>query len=296
MARLFLRIVSVGGGLVALLVVYTIGAYAPLFDGWAETTLERPFPEPPPGASRPARRALLVSIDGLAPRVMAVTPTPVLDRLVREGTSAAHAETVVPSITMTAHATMLTGVEPDVHRVRFNRYQPWRGIAAPTLFDHCAEAGLRCGLFAGKRKFFHFVRDSEGAARYAHGEDAAAVLAAAAGFYATADPDFTMVHLAEVDWAGHEFGWDSEEQRAALAELDAVLGPFLEEARAASPRPLVVLLTSDHGGHGTTHGSDRPEDVDIPWILHGPGIPPATTRPHATALQVAPTILSILTE
>jgi arylsulfatase A-like enzyme len=34
----------------------------------------------------------------------------------------------------------------------------------------------------------------------------------------------------------------------------------------------LVLITADHGGHGTTHGSARPEDVTIPWLVVGPGV------------------------
>ena len=39
-------------------------------------------------------------------------------------------------------------------------------------------------------------------------------------------------------------------------------------------RPLVVLVTADHGGSGTSHHEDRPENREIPWILWG-APPPA---------------------
>jgi arylsulfatase A-like enzyme len=32
------------------------------------------------------------------------------------------------------------------------------------------------------------------------------------------------------------------------------------------------MVSSDHGGHDTTHGFDIPEDMTIPWIISGPGI------------------------
>jgi len=32
---------------------------------------------------------------------------------------------------------------------------------------------------------------------------------------------------------------------------------------------------ADHGGHGLTHGSGRPEDMTVPWILAGPGVVPS---------------------
>jgi arylsulfatase A-like enzyme len=34
----------------------------------------------------------------------------------------------------------------------------------------------------------------------------------------------------------------------------------------------VVLISSDHGGAGRSHGADDPRSRTIPWILSGPGI------------------------
>jgi len=36
----------------------------------------------------------------------------------------------------------------------------------------------------------------------------------------------------------------------------------------------VIIVTADHGGHGTIHGSSLPEDMIIPWIAAGPAIQP----------------------
>ncbi len=35
-----------------------------------------------------------------------------------------------------------------------------------------------------------------------------------------------------------------------------------------------VLVTADHGGHDSDHGSDDPRDVTIPWIAWGRGVEP----------------------
>ena len=34
----------------------------------------------------------------------------------------------------------------------------------------------------------------------------------------------------------------------------------------------VLIITADHGGHARTHGTDRPEDMNIPWIAWGKGV------------------------
>jgi predicted AlkP superfamily pyrophosphatase or phosphodiesterase len=120
------------------------------------------------------------------------------------------------------------------------------------------------------------------------------VLAQASAYLAERDPEFVLVHLAEVDLAGHAEGWGSPAQRAALERIDALLGRFLAGARAAGSGRLAVLLTSDHGGHGTVHGSDDPRDLAIPWILWGEGIAPGTLREPVSTLDTGPTLLALL--
>jgi arylsulfatase A-like enzyme len=41
---------------------------------------------------------------------------------------------------------------------------------------------------------------------------------------------------------------------------------------AAVGEDTVVLVQSDHGGHGRSHGTDMDEDMLIPWLLAGPGV------------------------
>jgi len=282
-------------------VALALAAGQPILDATAPAALDRAPPpgEPAPlGAAPPPRRVLLVSIDGLAPWVLREVEAPTLARLVREGTSAAVAETVLPSVTLAAHTSMLSGRPPgplpDGHGVDWNQWRPWAHVRVPTLFDACAAAHLRCGLVAGKVKFAHYAVDTPGALHWSYGRDAEEVLARASAWLRAGDPDFLLVHLAEVDRTGHADGWGSPAQRAAIARLDGLLGRFLEAERAASARPLAVLLTSDHGGHGTRHGSDAEDDVRIPWIAWGDGVPAGLTLPRVSTLDTAATVLALL--
>lgn len=259
--------------------------------------------DPPPlGSAAPSRRVILVSIDGLAPWVLRDAPAPTLARLAREGASASVAETVVPSITLVAHTSMLSGRPPgdppSGHGVDWNQWRPWQSVGTRTLFDVCAEIRLRCGLVAGKVKFAHYAVDTSGALHWSYGRDAGEVLRLASAWLREADPDFLFVHLAEVDATGHADGWGSEAQRAAIARVDELLGRFLDAERAASTapggRPWALIVTADHGGHGSRHGSDAEDDVRIPWIAWGDGVPSGVTLPHVKTLDTAATVLALL--
>ena len=241
-----------------------------------------------------AVRVLLISIDGLAPRLVARARVPTFERLAGEGTRAGIAETVVPSNTLPAHTSMLSGLPPRIHGVTWNVYRPEQPVRVTTVFTICARERLRCGLFAGKPKLAHLAEHEPGVERFAIANTAAGVLKLVMAYLRERDPDFVMVHLREVDLAGHVVGWDSEEQRQALESIDAQLGPFLEKVRGLGPRPLLVILTSDHGGHGKTHGLAQPEDLRIPWIVWGDGIPVGTLEERVSTMDTAPTVLAFL--
>ncbi len=283
----------VRGAILLFLAVVLLGVarFMPLFDGWAEVELDRE-PKTEESVERAPRRVLLVSVDGMATRLLEAVPTPFIDSLKGKAIVAENAETVVPSITMTSHASMLSGQSPEEHGIFFNRFEPWREVVVETLFSSCREAKRICGLFAGKKKFIHFAERETGVERYRFGGSAALVLDAATTWVESRDPDFVFLHLAEVDLTGHTEGWDSQAQRDVLEEIDGLLEAHIGRMREASERPLEVLITADHGGVDKGHHEDRPENRKIPWILSGPSIAnhrltaPVSTRDTAGTIAV----------
>jgi len=279
---------------VAVVVVLVLG-WAPIFDWMAPGGIDRTPPDPTERTRSPTEPlVVLISIDGLAPRFLATTPTPTLDRLASGGTVATDARTVVPSITMTSHASMISGVPPAVHHVYFNRYQPWSLIEFPTIYTECKRAHLRCGLFAGKRKFAHFAENEPGVESYRWGPDAHSVIEQSLDYIRTASPDFAMLHLAEVDLSGHDDGWGSESQRDSIRMIDSLLGSFIDELNDWLERPYVLIVTSDHGGHDQGHGTDHPEDTAIPWIAWGHGIEAGGHLDGVRTEDTAATVVSLL--
>ena len=62
------------------------------------------------------------------------------------------------------------------------------------------------------------------------------------------------------------------EYARAVRKADAAVGRLLAAADTAfGAGNYSIIVTADHGGHGRDHGSDRLEDVTIPWIAWGRG-------------------------
>jgi predicted AlkP superfamily pyrophosphatase or phosphodiesterase len=110
-----------------------------------------------------------------------------------------------------------------------------------------------------------------------------------------ADFDLMFVHFPTVDGMGHEYGWLSPEQLSVAFRADQALGMLLAELDARGIRDeTLVIVTSDHGGHDTSHGSRLPEDMTIPWIASGAGVQPVALTSPVTTTDTAATAAFVL--
>jgi predicted AlkP superfamily pyrophosphatase or phosphodiesterase len=250
------------------------------------------------GAAPRAQHVIILSIDGGKPAVIAQSQMPVLQRIVREGAHTWTAQTVFPSVTLPSHTSMLTGVDIETHQIRWNTWQPGAGfVKVPTIFTEAKKAGLSTAMFVGKEKLrhvaipgsvdlFNYERQQSGEvakpdptaqdqkARTKEGTVPAKIVAEKfAEYFPAKKPALTMVHFPDTDSAGHKYGWGSPEQIAAFAEVDKALGVVrraIEQSGVAEQT--VLIISADHGGHDKTHGTDSPEDMNIPWIAWGRGV------------------------
>ncbi|HVM51056.1 MAG TPA: alkaline phosphatase family protein [Candidatus Acidoferrum sp.] len=226
-----------------------------------------------------AEHVFIISIDGGKPAVIAQSPMPVLQRLVHGGAYTWSASTIYPSITLPAHTSMLTGVGPDKHHILWNSWRPSKGVVSvTTVFAEAKKAALTTAMFVGKEKFRHLAQPGtvdkfefgpEGA-RKSQTVGARIVAEGAAHYILEHKPNLCFIHFADPDTIGHKYGWGSAQQIKALGDVDGALGDVIGAISAAGlSEESVVIITADHGGHGRTHGTKRPEDMLIPWIAWG---------------------------
>jgi hypothetical protein len=243
-------------------------------------------------AAPAARRVLAISVDGLNPRAITQLgreAAPNFYRLIDQGATTFNARTQYEqTVTLPNHTSMLTGRRIDRrkggHGVTWNTdvkgttVQKAAGHPVESIFTSVRRAGGSTALFAGKSKFSLFRRSWRGIDRFLVNANATQLVRAARQDLTTADRDFTFLHLALPDAAGHADGFMSPEYVDAVARTDKMLGRVLKtiDTSPELTADLVVLLTSDHGGIGANH-ADRTvlENYRIPFMAWGAGVEPA---------------------
>jgi arylsulfatase A-like enzyme len=224
-------------------------------------------------------RVLIVSVDGLRGDVMLRAKAPAIRALLARGCFTTYARTTDVAVTLPSHVSMLTGVPPEKHGIVWNNDRPIdhaRYPAWPTLFELAKEAGYTTAMVAGKSKLKALERP--GTLSWSFVPDRAVieddtVADTAALWIGRYRPQVLFVHLPGVDSAGHQFGWGSPEQIAAVEAADACIGRVIDAVRNQSVLDsTLVIVTSDHGGAGRSHGADDPRSRYIPWIAAGPGV------------------------
>lgn len=200
------------------------------------------------------------------------------------------AQTIFPSSTLPSHASMLTGLCPTRHGVTWNDYIPENGYARGfDLFDLAHAAGLKTVMYVGKEKLRQITEPgSTDVFVYINDRDLVIIEQLLANF--PVDFRLMFIHFPTPDGMGHEYGWLSPEQFSVLFRADEALNNLLMALDSYGLRKeTLLIITADHGGHDTTHGTSLPEDMTIPWIISGPGIQPIQLTTPVQTMDTAAT-------
>jgi hypothetical protein len=248
----------------------------------------------------PAQRVVLVSVEGLRADALRRWSAPNLLRMAGGGAYAERALTVSPALTAPAQLSMLAGVPPEDHGILEDHLVFTSAMSSlDPVFKHAARQGRHAAAFISRDGPLAGFETAL-ACRLAFGLDslyltppsAAAVIDAAAGALADRTFDLLFLDLPDPDLAGHRYGFSSPQYGAAVADVDAAIGRLT--AQLAGTPGTLLIVTSDHGGGGAwgdyQHGSDSPEDTEVPLLLWGARAAP-TRLDGVTILDVAPTML-----
>jgi predicted AlkP superfamily pyrophosphatase or phosphodiesterase len=250
--------------------------------------------------STPVRRVVLLVLDGLRPDAVNRFNLHHVGRFAKRGASTFRGQTVRPSITPCAMASLLTGAAPERHGFQSEHFFLSRPRAkVHPLAKELLRHALPTSFFMPRVPFFMTGIASRlasllglGEARF-HGRDADEVLSAARPALESQRRGLIMMHWLDADRAGHAFGWMSPEYGEAAARMDRALGRLETIIDLSDPATLVIAL-ADHGGGGATrkhHDSAHLLDTTIPVMLAGGAVVPGELGAEVSLTDVPATIL-----
>jgi hypothetical protein len=255
---------------------------------------------PSPGAAlgQPAtRRVVFVLIDALRadtaanPAVM-----PVLDQLRQQGV-AATGHSRPPSFSEPGYAVLLTGAWPELSdgpAVNLD-YEDIPAFTQDNLFSAAHRAGLKTAV-SGYYWFEKLIPQSAvDHSFYTPGEDRTAdraVVDAALPWLADPDIQLVLIHIDQVDYAGHHEGGPlAPAWNAAARRTDDLLAEIVAQLDLSQD---TLLVTSDHGQiDAGGHGGDDPVTLVEPFVLAGAGVKPGSYG-DVQMVDIAPTLATLL--
>jgi predicted AlkP superfamily pyrophosphatase or phosphodiesterase len=250
---------------------------------------------------------VVVGFDGLSPRGIQAARTPHFDAVRRVGAFTWHARGVMPTSSSPNWASMIMGAGPEQHGVTSNDWMPDQFDIAPVVTGPGGIFPTIFGVLRGQqpRAVIGVFHDWEGFGRLVekgvpdaveHHKGAENTMRRAIEFAVRRRPRLLFIHLDHVDHAGHKFGHGSPEYIAAVELADALTGQLLEALDQAGMRThTILLLTADHGGVGRKHGGATMAEIEIPWIIAGPGVAAGRElRKPVNTYDTAPTLAHVL--
>lgn len=238
-------------------------------------------------------KVVLILADGMRPDGMMACGHPEVEYLMQNGKSTLEGRTVMPSVTLPCHMSMIHSVDPERHGVTTNTFSPMvRPING--LFEQLRKFEKKNAFFYSWGELKDLYKPSSlmvgrfMSGQFVHSQDITDRLTTEAIDLLHSDaPDFLFLYLGEPDEVGHKHGWMGAEYIAALHHVFGAI----ERVRKALPEGYVLMVTADHGGHDRIHGTDLREDTTIPFLAYGEGYAAGTTFEKFDIKDIAPTIV-----
>ena len=235
-------------------------------------------------ASKKAKHVIVIGVDAMSPDGVQKTHTPNINQLIKTGATSMHARGVLSTSSSQNWASMIMGAGPEQHGVLTNSWNLDHFDVSPTVKD---EEGYFPSIFHVLKKaygkeikigvFHHWkgfgrLYNHKDADQNLHGATADTTIMYAIE-YLEEKPDFIFVHLDELDHVGHAIGHGTKAFYEELENVDRQIGLMVEATKKLGIfEETVFIITADHGGIGKGHGGSSMDELEIPWIISGPGI------------------------
>jgi len=224
------------------------------------------------------KKVLLIGIDGCRADALELANTPTIDNLIANGVYSPDA--LNDDITMSGPgwSAILCGVWSNKHLSVDNSFVGTDYINYPPLFKRIEDfdPNLHTVSICNWDPINDYIVQNYADFKLNVSSDSDVSLEAC-NYLSANNPDMMFLHFDDVDLYGHSYGFSPNVSQyiTAIEGVDALLSPIMQ---TISLRPnyanedWLILITSDHGGVGTSHGGTSIEHQNVVVIASGNSI------------------------
>lgn len=254
-----------------------------------------------------AEHVIVIGLDAASPRGIQKARTPNINKLIREGASSFNGRCILSPSSSQNWATMLTGAIPVQHGVTSNSWKRnYRTIypvidgtedVFPSIFSWIRQQKPKAKIhfFQEWANLSRMFEKSQMDIAYT-GKPGEVVFNECMNRFFEARPEFSFIHILEIDKVGHTYGHDTEKYYQSIEKYDTLIGQFIERLTTEKLwDKTVVIIVADHGGLVRSHSGETEEAINIPILLYGKGVAKGKTinTPYFI-FDVAPTVAWLL--
>ena len=228
--------------------------------------------------SQNAKKVLIIGVDGCRPDAMEVAATPNIDNLISNGLFSPDALNNDITYSGPGWSAILCGVWSDKHLVTNNVFAVDDFSTYPPIFKRVEDFNPALNTVS----ICHWAPINDNIVQsYAdiaiNVTSDVDVSSEAVNLISNDDPDVMFLHYDDADHIGHSFGFSPSvpEYVGAIEVIDVLIGQVIDEI---SLRPnyvnedWLILVTTDHGGIGTSHGGNTLEEERVFVIASGDNV------------------------
>ncbi len=230
-----------------------------------------------------AKHVILIGIDGLGANYLKkIDQLPNLEKLKKEGSYTYHARCIRPSSSAANWAAMTMGAGPAL-----TGYTQWNSKTPeipsrvtgkhgifPTIFEilHDQKPEFEIGVIY-TWDGIGYLFPKEAVSYDENTNDDNLTEEKAISYIKEKKPELLFLHFDDVDGAGHGIGWGTDAYISAVQKMDRRIGNLIQATKEAGIyESTIFIVTADHGGFEQGHGGDHIEEMEIPWLIMGPGV------------------------
>ena len=238
-------------------------------------------------------KVILILVDGMASEATKTCTHPFVQEMLKDGVGNLYSTTVMPSVTLPCHMSLFHSVTPQRHGILSNSYVPQvRPIDG--LVEQLKKQNKTSAFFYNWEELRDLSR--AGSLSYScfnklqNHEKSDNKLTDKMIQYATEySPDFVFLYLGETDEVGRGTSWESKEYHSQVYNAWSCI----EKVTNALGNTYRIIVTADHGGHDSSHGTEDPRDMHIPIIISKTKTA-SDKLSCANIIDIAPTITAIM--